>query len=211
MNEVVLGFQLRVRRADLEPWSSARRRDYLLHEDVELPLSVDIVVWPNSHSAKLLSSLFSDYSPGANAAPNGLDVYRIGDPSVLKRLYVPEEPILIGITVASPDPTVARELKSRHSIMDIPAPVEQLYETGLRCLGYDVADHWLTSGLMNCGYVPDRKIVLAERFPRSDLNDLGLFVSPDIANDYRIDCDIRVREHSPFVVYGIWCNTDTRL
>ncbi len=69
-------------------------------------------------------------------------------------------------------------------------------------LGYDVADHGLTSGLSNCGYGATEKPDWQQRWARR-LNDFGLMMTIDDAEAFAEACDARVPEHAPFFVYGL--------
>jgi hypothetical protein len=207
MDETLLGFQLRVVPKSLERWQSPRRAIYLLRESISVPLSVDKAVWPSSDDKRLLADLFSDYSSNINAAPNGLDVYSIKDSVFLNRPPEHAGSLLIGITAMG---DVAQELRRTHHIGATLYSIADLKANGWWLVGYDVADRWLSSGLMNCGYTPDQKTVLSTRFG-SRLNNHGLFDDPEAAQDFCVACNDRIPEHAPFVVYGIWSNSDLEL
>lgn len=70
-------------------------------------------------------------------------------------------------------------------------------------LGYNVCDQTLISGLMNCGYMSD-----SEKVPFSlwveRLNVWHLFDDPADAAAFAEQTDHRVREHSPFHVFGLY-------
>lgn len=205
MKEILLGFQLRVASKSEEQWNSDRRKLYLLREEVTLSLSVHRNVWPSCENEKLLSSLFIDYSADFCSAPNGLSVYNLKESSIVDKPSRYNDAFLIGITVVDEPINTARELKVNRDILDIPYSIEQLLRLGWICLGYDVADQWLTSGLMNCGYESKEKVLLVNRFAHL-LNEFHLFNSVDVAIEFSVDCNERVPEHAPFIVYGIWSN-----
>jgi hypothetical protein len=79
---------------------------------------------------------------------------------------------------------------------------------GWSFLGFDVADAGLLSGLANCGY-PDHQVLLEARkkwFNR--LNEWHLFQEENAARSFREEVAIRVPEHAPFFVYGLWVMGD---
>ncbi|MBL1149691.1 MAG: hypothetical protein D8M53_05735 [Armatimonadetes bacterium] len=70
-------------------------------------------------------------------------------------------------------------------------------------LGFDVADEWLLSGLMNCGYINAERADLAKEFG-SHLNKWHLFHDLNAAHAFQTITDQRVPEHAPFFVYALW-------
>jgi hypothetical protein len=74
---------------------------------------------------------------------------------------------------------------------------------GWRLLGYDIADPWLTSGLMNCGYTDAEREPWMSRW-RQKLNAHHLFDTPDEGLLFAQDTNERVFEHAPFYVYGLY-------
>lgn len=192
-NAVTLGFQLRSPTTKLVLWDGARREKYLLREEIVRPLSVDEAVWPRLEDERLSSVIFSD--PGE--PPNGLSLHFIKDaiPMIPK-----DAAALLGITAPASD---AERLRTRHKIEPSSSKFVDLSARGFNHLGYDVADAWLTSGLMNCGYTPDTKIELAGRFLNA-INQHGLFSSFGEAAQFRLECDKRIPSHAPFTVFGLW-------
>jgi hypothetical protein len=69
-------------------------------------------------------------------------------------------------------------------------------------LGFDVADGSLVSGLVNCGYEPAKREVLAEQFGPW-LNSSGLLKTAESAFEFRDVADARVAEHAPFMVFEL--------
>jgi len=66
--------------------------------------------------------------------------------------------------------------------------------------GYDVSDAGNISGLTNCGCSRN------EALPHwiADLNDNHLFQTIEIADEFRQFIDEQVKEHSPFVICGLY-------
>ncbi|WP_133511282.1 hypothetical protein [Candidatus Thiosymbion oneisti] len=72
-------------------------------------------------------------------------------------------------------------------------------------LGYDIADRYGLSGLTNCGFDPNIENVGELRLRWAvHLNEHHLFDDIDRAVEFKDWSNIRVREHAPFFVYGIW-------
>jgi len=202
MDELLLGFQLRIVPEKLERWDAERRKTYLLREEIEIPLSVDKAVWPLINARPSLAELFIDYSTQPQAAPNGLGVYAVTASAIPRLVSYYDDGFLIGITATD---EAAYSLQSRHHIQNV-QPITLLSEQGWRCSGYDVADSWLCSGLLNCGYSESDKFKLSNHFG-SDLNKSGLFQSIEMAASFCTESNKRVPEHAPFFVYGIWTKT----
>jgi|SRR5580658_2687505 hypothetical protein len=70
-------------------------------------------------------------------------------------------------------------------------------------LGYDVADHHFTSGLSGCSYTEEETRTLRPTWGRH-LNRFHLFEQVDVAAQFKTLTDLRVREHAPFIVFGIY-------
>jgi hypothetical protein len=71
------------------------------------------------------------------------------------------------------------------------------------CLGYDIADQDLLSGLSNCAYTPEELADLRPRFS-SQVNEHGLIASYPIADELRRRTDERVPEHAPFFCFALY-------
>jgi hypothetical protein len=206
MKEILLGFQLRVNPLHIELWESERRETYLIREDIIHPLSVDRDVWPENNNKENLSYIFSNYHNGAYRAPNGLNLYTLSTPQLLGQKEDIDDALLIGITVVNYNMDIdhAQHLRSMHAILDIQYSIEQLLRNDWMFLGYDVADYWLYSCLMNCGFDLNYKKDSFKRFA-DEINEHGLFATAGTAKDFLVDCESRIKEHAPFAIYGIWC------
>ncbi len=202
MKICALGFQLRVAPDGTRPWDARRKATYLLREDVVAPLSVDVSVWPESQNEKLHFELFSNYSAADFSAPNGLNLFNLRSASLASHRSLFDDSVLMAISVSS---DVGAQLKMMHFIEDLIVDICELEKKGWTCLGFDVTDYRLKSGLMNCGYTGDEKKQLSEQYKR-DLNRFGLFMTNEVAADFSSRCDSRASTHSPFIVCGIWVN-----
>jgi len=71
-----------------------------------------------------------------------------------------------------------------------------------KCVGYDVCDATLLSGLLNCGYQAQDK----EKYKATalELNEWHLFRTPRQAEAYAELSNGRIPEHQPFGVFGVY-------
>jgi hypothetical protein len=78
-------------------------------------------------------------------------------------------------------------------------------EDGWRFAGFDVADGpTAISGLCNCGYAASDATLVPRDVWGPYLNENGLFSEVGAAFDFRKLTDVRVPDHAPFAVFGIW-------
>ena len=70
-------------------------------------------------------------------------------------------------------------------------------------VGFDVCDLYGTSGLTNCAYESEEASLAAVWHDR--LNRYHLLVDLEAATEFRAVTDLRVAEHAPFLVHGIFC------
>jgi hypothetical protein len=70
-------------------------------------------------------------------------------------------------------------------------------------MGYDICDATGTSGLSNCSYSPSEVDELRTQWSEA-LNEHHLFHKLDDSFSYRQLADVRVPEHAPFAVIGVW-------
>ncbi len=191
MNELLLGFDIRVNNLDL--WGKERRDIYLLRKDVEIPKSVDGDVW---HMSKTINSILKKESLEKN-----WDFNLIMDLNgLIEKFQKANEPnsSLIAISVISN--SLDAPMASAERIV---SPLKKMEHFALfDFLGYDVADEWQTSGLMNCGYLPEEIEELQKFAPK--LNEHHLFAFVDDAISFKSVSDVRVPEHAPFYVYGLY-------
>jgi hypothetical protein len=169
-------------------WSSERRQAYLIRSDVLRPLSVDTAVWPamrNASGAPLTTPL-----PWVEVAEARRSLASSQAPGASVAAV-----IALGVIALSRD---HEEELARDRGID----VDLVPESAWRFLGYDVDDGGV-SGLGNCAYAPEELPALrADWGPR--LNEHGLFGRLDDAVRFCALADLRVPEHAPFNVWGLW-------
>lgn len=190
MNTTILGFQLRLSPDQLNEWDKKRRETFLLREDIAKPLSVDEDIWPLLDDAKIRNDLFLN----PEFPVNGLNIHDLR-PGISTP---PGRGCLLAITASDIE---VSQLRSRHRIQS-ELLCRDPKELGLRLLGFDVADAWFYSAQSNCGF-GDSKQSLSQRFSHS-INGYGLFDSQEEAAAFREGANVRIPDHAPFVVYGLW-------
>ena len=162
-------------RARPTPWPLERRRNYLLG-DVAEPLSVDMGVWPSSRGAALHGDIETDFS-------------------LAKKLF--EEKVEEGVWLIAI--TLQKELY-RKEFSDW--GMDEV-DVSWKFLGYDIADQAMLSGLSNCMY-NEKEINILEPVWFPCLNGHHLFNDIACAVKFRTLTELRVPEHSPFAVYGLY-------
>jgi hypothetical protein len=185
----LLGFDARESELDgrKTPIPIHIREVFLLRPEIDLPYSVDGHVWP--------SVLGKNDSPQADGDGVWLNLAQLRQ-SLTKQgrtatliaveMLVPGNPPAIGFPYSLIDST----------------PEPQIIPEGSTCLGFDVADAGLWSGLSNCRY---SEAELAKLRPdwQGKINDFGLMKSEHDALEFRELSDLRVSEHAPFWVFRL--------
>jgi hypothetical protein len=205
VQEKIAGFDARASWLMSELWDTARRDHYLLRRDVPRVASLDEMVWP---------SVFR----GSVWAPKGdLDWHAPERPSwigpndplweslsklreTVVRCRYPGEVSIVAISVfGTPEYFDSGQMQGRFDGVEPSEP-----DANWRFLGFDVIDGYgHISGLSNCGYFPEERAPLESEWARH-LNEWHLFSSYEHADRFRIVSDERVKEHSPFVVNGLY-------
>lgn len=207
--EELLGFDARVSSpSQLECLRNYSSEHYtLLKSDVRFVCSTDVLVWP---------SIFDNDSPvesPTSPAEGPRLPHWIGPNfplwAVLREMEdhintirAPVAFWKIAVTeVLQVSPSNQRKAGSAWPAFNTTQP--STIQEGWVFLGYDVADRSLLSGLSNCGYTASQVTQFREAFGRY-LNDYHLFESLDMALQFKEVSDVRVKEHAPFYVYGLW-------
>ena len=179
--EVVVGFDVRV-RSDRAPqwWDDERRDSYLLRPEVAVPLSVDEAVWPRPDSA-LAEGRLEVLTPRYSSVEDALGAAGPDDEVVaISQWRGPGEPELPA------GPTW-------------PMKVDEAWER----LGWDVVDGVFPSGISNCQLRPEDVLGWRDRWAER-FNDHHLFDDLPTAFAFRDVVGKRVPEHAPFAVMGLY-------
>jgi hypothetical protein len=192
---MLLGFDTRAFPA--ARWDNWRRRAYLLRQDVERPLSVDMSAWP---------SLFADSADDDDGIPVpawiGPTAHLWENLDRMRACLAVNDADLTGAAI------VAIGWLSKLGFHDPGGPyavpsVPGSVLPGWQLLGYDVGDGWLLSGLCNCGWEPG-EIPPPSAQSAAELNEHHLFHDPDRAFAFAEFTSLRVPEHAPFFVYSLY-------
>lgn len=188
--ELLIGFNARENFLKFEDhWDTHRIKQYLLKEDIIKPLSIDVMVWDSVFHALRVQ------------LPNWVGPRQEWDSLERLRMFAEGEKLNSSYwLVATSQWMTDDEKNALEKTYDI-KPVSRSHEWKL--LGFDVADDFLLSGLMNAGYGIEGREILHQQWARH-LNQYHLFEDLDTARKFKFLTDERVREHSPFNVYGIY-------
>jgi len=201
MKETLIGFDARLaKQAYVEQrWNAKIRSTYLLKINVTWPLAVDTGVWP--------SVFEKEEATGSTAQDFRREVIglwsRLDDMSKVLRdnpTAKQKGATVIAVSVMT-DETIDTNNRWGGMLEEPVAPIS--INPAWLLLGYDVADLDFISGLTNCGYNSEEKSSLTETW-NGHLNKYGLFSAADEAQSFREATNIRVSEHSPFLVYGLY-------
>jgi hypothetical protein len=172
---------------------------HLLKEDAEKPLALDTLVWPNPFGDGMFETLAT--APLAAPSWRGPNSPLWEDLAALRALLHSTPTLspyeVIAVTWLAPE-DVASGVAGPHREPTRPAERDSAWEF----LGYDVADGAI-SGLTNCGYTDDEPQAARARWVPL-LNESHLFARAEDAFDFAAYSDVRVPEHAPFSVFGLW-------
>jgi hypothetical protein len=199
----LVGFDLKLDPAGLSlAWTDERRRQYLLNDAVEVPLSVDPMVWPSRFwqasvppgmgiPQRIGTIAVPALTPGYNALGLWDSLERLEGFVSTRRLPNGSAPLVAVLAWPGDRPMTLVGDSGQTKVIDT-----------WPSLGFDVADGSLVSGLVNCGYEPAEREALQARWA-ARLNHVGLLSSLDAAFEFRDITDVRVPEHAPFVVFEL--------
>jgi hypothetical protein len=204
-SDVLLGFDARVAWPD-ESWDDKRKKAHLFRLDVLAPLSIDSTVWPSIFGRH--SRLRPHY-----VGPHGFwdDLAKLrGQTDIPRTRRIAAFAVAAGACTQEERRALDAFLRGVSPDgapgLTIPGTDPPVVKADWSFLGYDVADlGGGTSGLMNCGFVPEQEDVDALRLrwgPK--LNGFHLFHSLGDAREFKGLSNRRVAEHAPFFVHGIW-------
>jgi hypothetical protein len=199
LTEIVAGFDARLMFWKKEEWDEKRRSMYLIKKDVFKILSLDESVWPSifenpvsTFSSKKSSKEFLTTPDwvGPSNPPFWENLNELRD-------HIPKYDLLYDVwVIAASCFTTGKDYFGA----TIPNEIDQKW----KFLGYDVNDGIWISGLTNCGYIDEDKLTLTKRPWHTYLNEYHLFDSFEYAMEFKEYTDVRVKEHSPFNVCGLY-------
>jgi len=214
--EYVVGYDARSLSRDLAAeWPTSRRMMYLMNPEAPEPLSVDSHCWPSAMEDRnpvvdaFGCSSISEI--GVQIHPDSFSCCLYLWPCLGALLHYCSSMLGMMDTVDYRLIAVTRLVDREHTLsrsypMGGVSFIDEASVTlqGWSWLGYDVADAYGLSGLLNCGTDNRRELDnLAGQFA-DRLNDSHLLIHPDDAAKCASCMNVHVEEHAPFYVYGIY-------
>lgn len=210
MRKILLGFDVRARAHCyvMNRWSNADRDLYLLRPEIKWPLSVDETVWPSLFhydeigDVGMLNKIFATPQSVSHKAtglwPNleTMNAFLAIHGQVSMNGWVK-----VGVVLMHDD-TISKSEYWNAVLDDVP---DGTLPDDWKFLGYDIADQYMVSGLVNCGYTSEEKPDIQAKWS-ARLNDYGLLEHVDDAIEFRGITEQRASEHKPFYMYGIYCD-----
>jgi hypothetical protein len=209
--EWLLGYDARESRVAADDlWPFGRRERFLLAVDAVRPLSTDTAVWPSvfDHGqgigladAERTRLGFAGLPPPPYTGPNGGLWEDLAALRTCLREHLPELPpcAIVAVSLVAYRKSGGAGGPGPYAIR----PLAGVHTAGWQLLGFDVADGSLLSGLSNCGYEPEEARSLRGEWARH-LTEHHLFADAGRAAAFRELADLRVPEHAPFSVYGLY-------
>lgn len=203
MSMSVLGYDARhpVSKVKTASWTAQERELFLLRPEVTTPLSLDPCLWPS-------------YFVPACVEPSSHEIAVSWDhpeynvlgffPSLtsMNELLGNRPHTVIAVTCSPENTRPAWEGYWPDQAIE-PSPEWQF-------LGFDILDEHLTSGLSNCGYTNGEGPIWRNQWAPY-LNDHGLFTDLSFAQSFAKVTDVRVKEHAPFQVLGIYLVAENKV
>jgi hypothetical protein len=191
-----LGYDLRPSPASpTNDWGEQRRGDYLIDPTVVRPCSVDEAVWPSLARANDFVGCYQNLWISHERLLESVNNLKVSQSSLTLFAVMKD-----------------RRRKFEHAFSPIlfsaacQIDPQSIPFSRLDFLGYDIADRWGTSGLVNCKYTnTEIDLKIKHRFA-TRINRFHLLLDRAEAMRGRRLTELRVREHSPFFVYGIWAS-----
>jgi len=194
-----------------QEWDTCRLDVALIKSDIVKPLSVDNAVWkrvidvanPQSQNSILVEKAVPQWI-GSHidlwSNLSDLQTFCAEVDGLLPKPYW-----IIAISIME-DLDLLNYLRSKADFESLihlneaqPSQINDQWEF----LGFDVADAGRLSGLTNCFYTEIEKTYSTKTFEPS-LNQFHLFEDIEQANNFRLYSNQRVKEHSPFFIYGLF-------
>lgn len=219
MHSELLGFDIRLTPKVYvnQLWDHERRTRYLLRPEIKWPLSVDQMAWPSffRYNRYQMGPAYFQFDGMIDITPNSTrhlalelwpDLDKMKVYFLKQRSTQEKNGIQIAVLLVANESLFLDEYWS--AVLDPALSLNNLPKEWL-LLGYDVADRYMISGLTNCGYDDNEKILLQKRWG-SLINEYGLIKTLDDAVSFKRVCNKRVQTHYPFYVYGLFQNPETR-
>jgi hypothetical protein len=187
---IVLGFDVRKPVAHQKfIWPGERRHKFLLRPEIPTPVSVDRNVWPTlslntdeSYPLFLWGSISEILAALPEVAQQNSD-----------------SPVIVEIAVVATLPESSTYWE-RIIFGRVNREADGVPGITAECIGYDVADRYLLSGLSNCMLSEDELALIRNDWSKA-INIWGLFGDSETGKAFRAVCNRLVPEHAPFETY----------
>ncbi len=191
MKEVLLGFDARRMVVTFDDeWDTSSRETFLLKHNIQMPLSVDEMIWKPLITDDMVFDLPPKYSWVQHL---WMDLDKLRDFIKLSKVHYWE----IAVTQFFDEETFAQ-----NGIYHVPLNPQSI-QPDWTFLGYDVAEEVLLSGLMNMGYKPEIKPQISREFA-DELNSYHLFKDYEVAKKFAVWNQTRDAGHGPWFVTGLY-------
>jgi hypothetical protein len=217
MNSKILGFDFRHAVGDdlmVKNWSSERRLHYLLKPDIVAPLSIDRSVWPSyfsfeqKHSKNASQMIYFPPSEFHQQViglwANLLDMKNLIESRGIRS--VPAQYVCF-----TQEDSLGVETDEMWQVVYEEATVPSNLDGSWKFNGYDIADRFFTSALSNCGFISEEDMLRSRGRWMLNINEQGLFSGLVDADNYRKYSDVRIPEHAPFHIVGIYTSVNNNL
>ena len=187
---IILGFDVRRPIAQQNAtWTDERRSKFLIRHELRSTISVDRDVWPAL--ALNVDEMYPLYLWGS------LSEVLMAFPEAAR--LDSDSPIVIEIAAVC---TQKEPLMYWEGIIcgRLNLEEDRALKVTTECLGYDVADRCLVSGLSNC-MLSEEELAVIRKDWATAINTWGLFGDSKAAEVFREVCNRLVPEHAPFEVY----------
>jgi hypothetical protein len=207
-DEILLGFDARemslTGSLGLGP-GGGRPTSFLLRQDLDDVLSADTMVWPSIFKTAVSMECGSDLPLpdwiGTNA-PFWEDLNALRN--AIPHGYSHEHPFWLIAATWHADLGFEKEERLEKKVLGpyVARTTPEHRDGAWAFLGFDITDSGI-SGLSNCGYDDAERDGLATEWAHQ-LNRYHLFDSLEHAFEFRTMTNVRVPEHAPFFVIGLW-------
>jgi len=185
IQEILLGFDIREMWFGMNNWSRQLQNEYLIEQQIEKPLTVDASIWLSVFDIHCL--------PGVPEWRGGIqrlwkDITEMNEHFAhIPRLYRLSQTIAVTLCMSMLGSAEKSAWGDIHDYKPFNPSVS------VKFVGYDVADHFLTSGLLSFRYPEAERSAYRQNWGKH-LNKYHLFTDYGSANEFRQLTDRQIGE-----------------